>query len=889
MTTTIHNLFGQEVAKPLARGEKGTGCAYCPSNSVPGIFKIKGLNNIRRKRIFVWPMCPGKKENEKRLALVGPAGQFLWDTFKELGITRSDCDIQNVVRCMTLDEDGHYRDPSKEELRCCSVYSEQAIELNQGAAQVYLILGEVAGKQLLGKKLYRKDTPIFWHQGWNAYVVNAAHPSYILRCGGKKAGWIYKEFRDRLRAVKTIADNPGRWGYIQNQNYGAIETVEELDELLIFLYSEAKEGRPISVDLEDGEVDGKSHVPLMIGLGWGHYENGIWEGGARSVLLEHPEFKNKHLAKFKQRLAKLMEDVAVPKGFQHGSFDVPSIEEYLHCKVRGYDRDSQYVAYLYDSNRRSYSFESIVKYWFLEFADYKKTIVGEWKNFAEAPLEKLVPYNCADCDLTLRVCDRFLPKISYPLLQVYIADAFVLDAMEKRGPLLDWQEHARLKEAIPRMREPITQKLRTIAEDSEFNPGAPPQVAKLLYDKLGLPKSINKDGKPSRSTEADILLRLSQEYEDPTPKLMLEWRALSVSENTFLDGWARSAEEHDGELRTKWWLTGAATGRLRSGKSGDESDEALVNLQNTHSTPLMQNLLISDAEWRKALDSDKDLGDLWVCLAGDYSGIEVRLMCEASGDALLIHQFNSGMDIHSQVGNKLTGIPVEKILNDKPTRTKIKQFVFGLLYGLGPENGPAHMTAQGAPITKQEFVRFQKRFFQEYSGVKRFIDKCHRDVETTGAVTGIFGFRRRLPKVDAKRSSYYLNQAINTPIQNGAHQLVLIAMALLFLKPKVYAVLQNLIMEVHDELVFRVQLKHLLEADTLLRNLLQIDVPNFIETHFKRKFRIPLVAEVEAGFTRGSMVTYEKPIPSLKQFLADWRVKYKKVAATPLTDLMKVD
>jgi DNA polymerase-1 len=287
-----------------------------------------------------------------------------------------------------------------------------------------------------------------------------------------------------------------------------------------------------------------------------------------------------------------------------------------------------------------------------------------------------------------------------------------------------------------------------------------------------------------------------------------------------------------------------------------------------------------------AVKLSQEILDLQVFLCADYSGIEVRLLAIASGDPVLIEQFNNGVDIHSQVGHELTGIPIQKIRTDKETRTKVKEFHFGIIYGLGPENGPAQLKSKGVNITRKEFVQYQEKYFTRYAGVARFIQKCKDEVERTGKVTTLFGFTRRITKDDTSRGSYYLNQAVNTPIQQAAHQLLLIAYALLELKTRTYRLLQNPVMEVHDEGVWRVRLGDLLEGDKMVRHLLQEGVKGFIESHFKFKVPVPLLAEVKVGFTRGSLVEYAEPIPSIETFLTDWRAKYKKTMETPLESLM---
>ena len=228
----------------------------------------------------------------------------------------------------------------------------------------------------------------------------------------------------------------------------------------------------------------------------------------------------------------------------------------------------------------------------------------------------------------------------------------------------------------------------------------------------------------------------------------------------------------------------------------------------------------------------------------------------AANDKKLIQQFNSGEDVHSLVGQELTGIPAEKIHNHKPTRVKIKGFHFAILYGLGPENGPLRLQAEGIKITREEFVHYHKRYFERYKGVDAYVKRCHVMVEQ-GFVETIFGFRRRIGREDEKRGTYYKNQAVNTPIQQAAHQLVLTAAAILELKKKSYRLLQRACMEVHDELVFFIKLRDVVEGNKWLRQLMQEDVPKYLTQRLSVRFPIPLLAGASAGFSRGTLVGYE--------------------------------
>jgi uracil-DNA glycosylase family 4 len=176
------------------------GCAYCPLNEVSGIRKIKGT--VEGKDIFVWAQSPGLEENRDERELVGRSGKFLWEELKRVGITREMCDIQNVVRCVPADQvksgKGVHlkmRNPKEEEIRCCSVYTIQAIE-NQ-KAKLHLVFGEIAQKALLGTE-YKKDKKNFWSEKLNGNVVCLAHPGYFIRgCGGDKSRKLGK-FRELL-------------------------------------------------------------------------------------------------------------------------------------------------------------------------------------------------------------------------------------------------------------------------------------------------------------------------------------------------------------------------------------------------------------------------------------------------------------------------------------------------------------------------------------------------------------------------------------------------------------------------------------------------------------------------------------------------------------------
>lgn len=892
------NLFNNPVN---ARGQI-LGCSNCPLDKVSGVRKIKGLVRIKQRKAFLWAQSPGGTENERGLELVGPSGKLVWDTFSLFDLPRSIFDVQNVLRCQPVSSDGNEHAPSKQELQCCSVFNEEAIELNQGSAQVHIIFGEVAGQQLLGTA-FKRDKPVFWYPTWDCYVVLVQHPSFILRQGGSKAGYDYDIWKTKLGAVKTILSNPGHYGYLKSQNYIRVDSVAKFDEMERVLRAESKKRR-ISFDIEDDVVDGK-RIILLAGFGIGHFADSknqaSWTGRAWSVVLEHPDsgLDPKLVQTLKNRVKVLVEDESIKKSLQNGSYDENTCRETLGARLRGYEYDTQYGTYLRYSFLRSCRLEDLSYLFFPEFADYKD-IVTPWEKtgFSKAPLDKLILRNCGDCDLTKRLEEKFSPHVRQPLVRVYINAGKTLDKMESRGPILDWDSWKKAEAIIPKMMAKLDRMLQRVSGDPNFNCDNPPEVARLLYDVLQLPV----DEESGRSTAKPVLEKLLAETGNKTIELVQTRRKLGKMKGTYLNGYANSARAHNDELHTRWALTGAVTGRLRSSGTDDNG----VNLQNLHGFKLIQNMLISDKNWRNAVanKSIEEILDLEVFLAADGSQIEIRALAELSKDPVMIRLLQEAAknrkdktkDFHSQNGHMLTGWPVERIATDKGIRRSVKNLIFGIVFGKSEDGMYDYIVAkireaEGLKadltgITRKRTKMLYRKFFSVYKGVRIFINKMRLQAEKQGFVETLFGFVRHIRQNDPERSTNPGNQAINSPVQGTAHQFVLIALALLELKPKTYCYLQKPIMEVHDALFFRVKLRYLLEAYKQLMHLFEVGAIEYAEREFTLKLQVPLLAEAEAGFCMGSMIPFEGE--ELEVFLTNWRKKQAEIEAKSWEDLMPV-
>jgi len=192
---------------------KEVGCEFCPLNKVSGIHKVKG--EVRRREVFIWGMAPGREENEELREFVGKSGKLLWQELERVGILRSMSDVQNIVRCFPADRDEErrpalkMRDPRKEEIHCCSVYTEDA--MRQSQAKVHLIFGKVAARTLLtllGTE-FKKGKKEFWSEKLNAHVLCIWHPSYLVRRGYSAGGTKppdekFKQWRNDFERAQSL-------------------------------------------------------------------------------------------------------------------------------------------------------------------------------------------------------------------------------------------------------------------------------------------------------------------------------------------------------------------------------------------------------------------------------------------------------------------------------------------------------------------------------------------------------------------------------------------------------------------------------------------------------------------------------------------------------------
>jgi len=310
-----------------------------------------------------------------------------------------------------------------------------------------------------------------------------------------------------------------------------------------------------------------------------------------------------------------------------------------------------------------------------------------------------------------------------------------------------------------------------------FNPSSPKQVAQILFDKLGLP--VIERTKTGPSTSARVLAELAVHH--PLPGKLMAYRELKKLLTTYIDQLPKAVDPTTGRIHTTFHQTSTATGRLSSSEP---------NLQNI---PVRTDI---GGRIRQAFIAPE--GSL--LLSADYSQIELRILAHLSEDERLIAAFEEGEDLHRLTASHLFGIPKEEI--DDRQRDAAKRINFGIIYGISP-----YGLARDLGITQSEAKGYIDRFFNAYPKTREYIDRLVKLATERGYAETILGRRRPLIHLNSRNVSqrnFDRRNAVNTPIQGSAADLIKLAMIRIDRLIEGGGLLAKMLLQIHDELIFEI-------------------------------------------------------------------------------------
>ena len=339
---------------------------------------------------------------------------------------------------------------------------------------------------------------------------------------------------------------------------------------------------------------------------------------------------------------------------------------------------------------------------------------------------------------------RVLEEIELPLIPV-------LARMEIAGVAVDRGVLAVLSKEFDARLAALERKIHEAAGEP-FNIGSPPQLGRILFEKLGYP-AVKKTAKTkSWATGSDVLEELAALSSGPVPGLVLEWREISKLKGTYVDA-LPSAIAKDGRIHTRYDQAVAATGRLSS------------------NAPNLQNIPVR-TEAGLAIRRAFVAAPGCVLVAADYSQIELRLLAHLSGDEALLETFRRGEDVHRATAAKIFSLAPEAVTASQ--RRGAKTINFGVLYGMGPFALAAQL---GVP--RAEAKAFITAYFDRFPRIRACLDAILEKARATGGTETIFGRVRPIPGLHDRNHNVRANaerMAMNAPFQGSAADLIKKAM-----------------------------------------------------------------------------------------------------------------
>ena len=432
-------------------------------------------------------------------------------------------------------------------------------------------------------------------------------------------------------------------------------------------------------------------------------------------------------------------------------------------------------------------------------------------------LEKLRDYACEDADFTFQLKDILAAELEkngmtslFENLEMPLVN--VLTDMELAGVKIDTPS---LNDYAVELREQIIVIERDIFSlaGQEFNISSPKQLGEILFEKLKIDPNARLTRTKQYSTNEEVLTQLMHRH--PIVEKILEYRGLKKLLNTYVETLPQLINPRTGRIHTSYNQAITSTGRLSS------------------NNPNLQNIPIRDENGREIRRAFIPGDPEHLFLSADYSQIELRIMASLSGDPHLIEAFRKEQDIHSITASRIFKAGLDEVTSDM--RRKAKTANFGIIYGIS-----AFGLSQRLNISRSEAKELIDGYFENFPGVKTYMDKVIDMARKTGYVETIMGRRRYLHDINSNNAvvrGMAERNAINAPIQGSAADIIKLAMIEIHREFQHRRLRSQMVLQVHDELNFDVFAPELSEVEVIVKQKMESAV----------ELKVPLTIEMKSA------------------------------------------
>ena len=405
------------------------------------------------------------------------------------------------------------------------------------------------------------------------------------------------------------------------------------------------------------------------------------------------------------------------------------------------------------------------------------------KNMADLPPSDVCDYAAEDADVTFRLDEALRPQVAAAGALQALAESEeplvpILMDMERTGVRIDTAALHAYGLELEREIAALTESIRAAAEDPGLNIDSPKQLGELLFGKLALDPSAKKTSTGQFATDEKTLLKVADAH--PVVRQILAYRACTKLKGTYVDKLPLCIDPFDGRVHTTFAQALTETGRLSS------SDPNLQNIPvRTDRGKMIRAAIVPR-------DADH------VLVSADYSQIELRIMAAMSGDETMLDAFAHGADIHRETAARVYDVMPPLVTDDM--RRKCKMVNFGIIYGIS-----AFGLAQRLQIARREAADLIETYFRLYPKIRAFMDTAVARARETGYAVTALGRRRTLRDISSRNATARQaaeRDAINTPVQGTAADLIKVAMVKVDRAFRDEGLRTKMILQIHDELLF---------------------------------------------------------------------------------------
>ena len=612
-----------------------------------------------------------------------------------------------------------------------------------------------------------------------------------------------KQLSNASTSIRTSVEIPA----VVDTDYELVTTLDRFE----FWLSQCREAGVFALDTETTSLVSRHAELVGISLAPA-------EGKACYVPVAHLAGEQLDITVVLNQVSKLLADPTLTMIGHNLKYDLTVLET-VGLIPRCVLADTMLMSYVLDAAGGRHDMDSLAKRLLgIDTISYEDVCGKGAKQigFAAVPLEQASEYAAEDADITLRLFNQFSQRLAdEPSLQSIYQDLelpvmLVLREMENHGALLDSAILRSQSKSLGTRLEELESEAQTLA-GRPFNLASPKQLQEILFDELKLPV-LKKTPKGAPSTNEEVLQELALNY--PLPKLLIEHRSLSKLKGTYTDKLPDDCDPADGRVHTSFHQAVTSTGRLSS------------------SDPNLQNIPIRTEEGRRIRKAFVAPNG-WSVMAADYSQIELRIMAHLSGDQSLVDAFSRGDDIHRATAAEV--FDLEPMFVTDEQRRRAKAINFGLIYGMS-----AFGLARQLGIERAEAAAYIDRYFERYPGVRHYMDSTRAMAHEKGYVETVFGRRLTLPDIRARQVPIRQaaeRAAINAPMQGTAADIIKRAMLRVQKALATTNLGCNLLLQVHDELVFEVRDQDLDGARQIVRT----------EMEAAAELAVPLIVEIGSG------------------------------------------